>query len=79
MAIRLGYKTSALSKHCKERHNGNPQMFTFRTMSTHRTILNGFKSEVVYIEKQPEGSSMNSKEEGGRVGVVRLNVFINRC
>ena len=50
-----------------------------RVVSSHMTTLSRYKMEAVTIEHQVKGSSMNQKTEGGRGGLVRIDLLVNRC
>ena len=64
-SVRYNNLRNALAKHCSEKHEGTMKKFNMRAMSQHRTVLNRYKSEAVYIEKQQNGTSLNNKDEGG--------------
>ena len=72
-------KSNALWNHILTVHGGVVQRFTMRVMSSHRTTLSRYKMEAVTIEHQFKGSSMNQKTEGGRGGLVRIDLSIQRC
>ena len=78
-SVRSGAVSNAIAKHTINTHNGVAQGFTMKPMAAHRTVLNRYKAEGIYIEKQIPFTSLNSKTEGGRGGLVRLNPDINRC
>ena len=78
-SVRSGTLSNAMAKHTVNTHNGVDQGFTMKPMAAHRTVLNRYKAEGIYIEKQIPMTSLNSKSEGGRGGLVRLNPDINCC
>ena len=78
-SIKAKDQSNALANHIRLVHGDIPTTFTMRLMSSHRTVLNIFKTEAVFIEKQVVGSSMNQKREGGRGGLVRIGTQVDRC
>ena len=72
-------KSNALWNHIMSVHGGQIQVFTMRPMSSHRTTLSRYKMEALTIEHQVPGTSMNQKTEGGRGGLVRIDLNIQRC
>ena len=72
-------KSNALYNHILTVHGGQIQTFTMRPMSSHRTTLGRYKMEAVTIEHQVRGTSMNQKTEGGRGGLVRIDLRIQNC
>ena len=78
-SIKYKVNSNAMAKHMSEEHEGQDMGFTMKPMSSHRTVLGRYKTEGVVIEKQVRNTSLNSKIEGGRGGLVRLNCHINRC
>ena len=72
-------KSNALWNHIQTVHGGTIQRFTMRVVSSHMTTLSRYKMEAVTIEHQVKGSSMNQKTEGGRGGLVRIDLTVNRC
>ena len=78
-SVKYGTLNNAMAKHMCEDHRGQDMGFTMKPMSTHRTVLSRYKTEGVVIEKQASNTSLNSKIEGGRGGLVRLRCQIDRC
>ena len=78
-SIKYKHVSNAMAKHTMDKHQGVAQGFTMKPIATHRTVLARYKAEGVYIERQAPGTTLNSKAEGGRGGLVRLTLQINRC
>ena len=78
-SIKAKDQSNALANHIRLAHGDIQTTFTMSLMSSHRTVLNRFKTEAVYIEKQVVGSSLNQKREGGRGGLVRIGTQVDRC
>ena len=80
-AVMLQNTSNALALHCKNAHNGDRQTFCMKSCTSHRTVLSRYKTEAVLIEHQVQGSSLNNRLEGGgggRGGIIRLNLRIDR-
>ena len=78
-SVKYSTMTNAMAKHMADDHDGHDMGFTMKPMSSHRTVLSRYKTEGVVIEKQIKNTSLNSKIEGGRGGLVRLKCQIDRC
>ena len=70
--------SNALALHIKTAHAGVEQQFTMKSCSTHQTVINRYKTEGVLIESQMVGTSLNSRTEGGRGGLVRIEARVER-
>ena len=79
-SIKSKSMNNALALHCENMHAGEMQPFTMKSCSSHRTVLSRYKTEAVYIEHQMLSTSLNNRVEGGggRGGIVRLNVRVER-
>ena len=67
--------SNPLHRHDKEVHQSEPQTYTTRIIRKERTLLPLSLTEALYIEKQSPGTSLNSKDEGGRGSIVRLRAI----
>ena len=64
--------SNPLHRHDQEAHGGEPQEYLTRILGRERSLLPLNILESLYIEKQSPGSSINSRMEAGRGGLVRL-------
>ena len=64
--------SNPLHRHDQEAHGGDPQEYLARILGRERSLLPLNILESLFIEKQSPGSSINSRMEGGRGGLVRL-------
>ena len=73
------YKQSnkPLWRHDKEKHNCQPQEYSFRILSREQKILPLNVLEGLYIEAQIQGTSLNERNERGRGGLVRIKTCRN--
>ena len=65
-------ESNPLFKHDTECHNGQPQLYKTRILKSEKNLLPLCIQEALFIEKQIEGTSLNSKNEYGRGGLVHL-------
>ena len=73
------YKQSGnpLWRHDKEKHNCEPQGYSFKILSREQKILPLNVLEGLYIEAQIQGTSLNDRNERGRGGLVRISANRN--
>ena len=61
-----------LFRHDRKHHQGEPQKYLTNIVASEKKIVKLSCLEAVQIEKHPEHSLMNEKNERGRGGVVRI-------
>ena len=61
--------------HDRDHHHGEPQEYLTRILGRERSLLPLSILEGLYIEKQSPGTSINSRIESGRGGLVRLTAI----
>ena len=61
-----------LYRHDCEKHNGDPQGYKTRILTSERNLLPLAVIEALFIEQQFPGTSFNDRMEGGRGSLVRL-------
>ena len=61
-----------LHRHDRDHHGGEPQEYLTRILGRERSLLPLNILGALYIEKQSPGTSINSRIEAGRGGLVRL-------
>ena len=77
--IRYCNQSNALAKHTREIHKDVSPGFQMASIASCRRVLSRYKTEGVMIERQQDNTSLNSKLDGGRGGLVRISAGINRC
>ena len=67
--------SNPLYRHDRDHHHGEPQEYLTRILGRERSLLPLNILEALYIEKQSPGTSINSRMESGRGGLVRLTAI----